>query len=279
MNPSRHSIPAPGNSAKKTLQRIGSKVMRKRITRLRRKLISFFIATTVVMIGLVTFGITPAMAAPALGSGEMCMFDAPNGAPIAAGYAAGHVGWGFEIGSSGRWTYGSTETGDGNPSGTWIQSGSETNMRAAFKAARGGRYYTQFRCHATPDSSVGAATTQANATKYNGYNGLFNNCLTKAISIYTAYWKQELVELHGQRHLRPPAEFSNFRNRNHRPWRFGAPLRGQRGHHPQTPRSGIHQPPPPHLGPAAILFFLRVLGRPALPLRAALQCGQLRADR
>ena len=54
--------------------------MRKRITRLRRKLISFFIATTVVMIGLVTFGITPAMAAPALGSGEMCMFDAPNGA-------------------------------------------------------------------------------------------------------------------------------------------------------------------------------------------------------
>jgi hypothetical protein len=183
--------------------------MRKRITRLRRKLISFFIATTVVMIGLVTFGITPAMAAPALGSGEMCMFDAPNGAPIAAGYAAGHVGWGFEIGSSGRWTYGSTETGDGNPSGTWIQSGSETNMRAAFKAARGGRYYTQFRCHATPDSSVGAATTQANATKYNGYNGLFNNCLTKAISIYNAYWVSASLGRMGNGWATPPNSYFN----------------------------------------------------------------------
>jgi hypothetical protein len=82
-------------------------------------------------------------------------------------------------------------------------------MRAAFKAARGGRYYTQFRCHATPDSSVGAATTQANATKYNGYNGLFNNCLTKAISIYNAYWVSASLGRMGNGWATPPNSYFN----------------------------------------------------------------------
>jgi hypothetical protein len=186
--------------------------MRKRITHLRRKIISLFAAAAVVTIGLITLGVTPAMAAmaaPALGNGEMCMFDAPNGAPIAPGYSAGHVGWAFEIGSSGRWTYGSTETSSGNPSDTWIQSGSLSNMLTAFRVARGGRYYTKYRCHATPDSSVGAATTQANLTKYNGYNGLFNNCLTNAISIYNAYWVSSVLGNMGNGWATPPNSYFN----------------------------------------------------------------------
>jgi hypothetical protein len=159
--------------------------MRKRITHLRRKIISLFAASALVMIGLVTFGVTPAFA---LGAGEMCMFNAPNGVPIAPGYALGHVGWGFEVGSADSWIYGSTERGDGSPSSTWIQSGSYSSMLAAFKAHGGASYYTRFRCEFTQDSSVGAAATAANLTKSNGYNGLFNNCLTKAAYILNAYY-------------------------------------------------------------------------------------------
>ena len=81
---------------------------------------------------------------------------------------------------------------------------------------------------------------------------------------------------HGQRDLRAPAEFPVFRNQ-YQPWRSAAQLRGQRGDHPQTPRSGIQQPYAAHLGPGAGLFFLRFLGRSALPLRAGLQFGQHRA--
>ena len=40
----------------------------------------------------------------------------------------------------------------------------------------------------TQDSAVGAASNAANLTKYNGYNGLFNNCLTKAAYILNIYW-------------------------------------------------------------------------------------------
>ena len=63
--------------------------------------------------------------------------------------------------------------------------------------------------------------------------------------------QQELVHLHGQCDLRAPAEFPVVRNRHHQTLaRSAAQLRGQRGDHPQTPRSGIHQPRPADLGPS-----------------------------
>jgi hypothetical protein len=61
-------------------------------------------------------------------------------------------------------------------------------MIAACKAHSGASYYTRYRCKFTQDSAVGAASNAANLTKYNGYNGLFNNCLTKAVYILNIYW-------------------------------------------------------------------------------------------
>ena len=58
--------------------------------------------------------------------------------------------------------------------------------------------------------------------------------------------------------------------------RRASQLRGQRGHHPQTPRSGIHQPPPAIRESAADLFFVRVLVRPAVPLRSRCSIRRIR---
>jgi hypothetical protein len=184
--------------------------MRKILTEIRMRIAAVFTVISLAAVGLIAFGAFGATPAFALGVGQMCMFDAPNGAPIAPGYSAGHVGWGFRQGPADLWTYGSTETSSGNPADTWIQNGTAAQMRAAFRNARGGHYYTKYRCiPSTPDSSVGPAETQANLTKYNGYNGLFNNCLTKAISIYNAYWVDPVWGTMGNGWATPPNNYFN----------------------------------------------------------------------
>jgi hypothetical protein len=124
----------------------------------------------------------------ALGPGRVCMFNAPD----AAG-GAGHVGWAFEVGTSGQWVFGSTDddpAGDpfvrpGDDNGAWTQSGDFTAARTAFQNSSIG--YTRYRCKDTPTSAVGAAVQQADAAKSWGYSVVFNNCLDHAYNILDAY--------------------------------------------------------------------------------------------
>lgn len=180
--------------------------MRRKLSQFRKRIISLLAACAIITGGLLAFTAAPAMA---LGSGMMCMFDAPNGVPIAPGVSLGHVGWGFEIGSSGSWTFGATEQGDGSPSSTWIANGTTAQMLATFRNRNGGGYYTKYRCHATPDSSVGAASNQASTTKNNGYNGVTNNCLTKAVSIYNAYYQSSSGPMDSGVGVLPNGYFNN----------------------------------------------------------------------
>lgn len=130
-------------------------------------------------------GVGPAYA---LGSGEVCMFNAPN---AAAGL--GHVGWAFEVGSSGKWIFGATDddaAGDpyvapGSYNGAWVGSGGFGAVSSAFRASTIG--YTRYRCHATPTSAVGGAEQQASAAKGWGYTLIGNNCLDHAYRILTTY--------------------------------------------------------------------------------------------
>jgi len=135
----------------------------------------------VFMASLVAGGIT-VLAAPgtafALGPGKVCMYLAPNALPL----DIGHVGWEFQEPGRGYW-YGATE----DSSTTWIKfATSENQVHADFKNYSPGEY-TEYRCHSTSVSAVGAAEKQANATATNGYNPPFNDCLSKAASIYAAY--------------------------------------------------------------------------------------------
>ncbi len=56
----------------------------------------------------------PPHAAYALGPGQVCVFLAPQGAPI-AGLYTGHVGWAFLEGGTSNWIFGATENVSGRP--------------------------------------------------------------------------------------------------------------------------------------------------------------------
>lgn len=125
----------------------------------------------------------------ALGAGKYCLYVAPSGA-----YGQGHIGWEVQEPGKGYWA-GSTEADSGDPVDTWILfSSSETTIHSFFanaltangKLQHGAGYYTEFRCHSTTTSAVGAAIAQARAST--GYNVVWDNCLTKSVSILTTYW-------------------------------------------------------------------------------------------
>jgi hypothetical protein len=155
--------------------------------KLRQRLGGALVAAALVLAGLVA---TPAPAS-ALGTGTMCIFNAPGGAT-----GLGHVGWALREGPSTHWFYGSTEHGDGKPSSTWQLDGSQDAMFTAFRdrLVVGGvfmhaaGYYARWRCHETPTSAVGGALTKAAQMKNNGYNGGTNNCLTKSVAILSVYY-------------------------------------------------------------------------------------------
>jgi hypothetical protein len=134
-------------------------------------------------------GLCVSLASPAmaLGAGEVCMFNAPTGAELGFGLNAGHVGWGYLIGGTSTWTFGATES----PSYHWHTSGSWGTMLADFRNADYGHsahYYTQYKCGYTPTSSVGAANTAVSNGEGSGYFALTNNCLTKSVAIFNAYY-------------------------------------------------------------------------------------------
>jgi hypothetical protein len=152
-------------------------------------------AALLVTAGLVSAGLGliagPAMA---LGPGRVCMFFAPSGANW-----LGHVGWAFEEGKKDNWIYGATENPDGNnhgpnpdkaTTGSWSYSAPWWRVLSDFRANKdfhGAGYYQYYRCTNTGGSSVGAAIRMADATQYDGFDGVANNCLTKAVRIYRAY--------------------------------------------------------------------------------------------
>ena len=154
---------------------------------IRKRLRILVIAVLPLVAGL---GVEVAASTPAfaLGQGSACMFNAPN---AAAGF--GHVGWAFEVGSSGQWVFGSTDdnaAGDpyvppGQYNGAWSRSGSFSAGLAAFRASSIG--YTRYRCVSTPTSAVGAAVQQANAASGWGYTLIGNNCLDHTYRILTTY--------------------------------------------------------------------------------------------
>jgi hypothetical protein len=128
------------------------------------------------------------LAAPsyALGPGEVCMFDAPSGAEV-LGANYGHVGWGYLIGGSTTWVFGATESATYH----WHTSGDWNTMLSIFSGNRYGHaagYYTKYKCKTTSTSSVGAANTAVSTSESNGYDALTNNCLTKSVAIFNAYY-------------------------------------------------------------------------------------------
>ena len=141
---------------------------------------------------------TPAYA---LGAGQVCLFNAPSGAPTPVGNM-GHVGWAFLEGGTTNWTYGATENRSGQwtvdagqNTDSWIKNGTWSQVTADFKNAlsinghyyHDHGYYTQYRCRNTAQSSVGAAVNEARTQQNNGYNFINNNCLTKSINIFWSY--------------------------------------------------------------------------------------------
>jgi hypothetical protein len=153
-------------------------------TQIRRKLtlaVSIAACIVVSIIGMAVVATTPAYA---LGAGTVCMFDAPSGADLGL-MEAGHVGWAFREGNTTTWEYGSTE----NASTNWRGRGDQNAMFNAFRQRQGNAnpYYTLWRCHASPNSAVGAASAKVDQLYNQRYNALFDNCLTRSIEIYKAY--------------------------------------------------------------------------------------------
>ena len=167
--------------------------LRLRLTRAGRRL---FVLGAMMLLALgVTVGVGAPQAA-ALGVGTACMINAPSGA-TAGPVNFGHVGWAFQEGGTSRWFFGATENGGGSgyvaPGGntqTWIASGTQSQMFAAFKYAghfhRYG-YYTKWRCHMVLHSAVTAALNEQRNQAASGYFLPTNNCLTKSVAILNAY--------------------------------------------------------------------------------------------
>lgn len=146
--------------------------------------------------------------AAALGPGEVCVFLQPQGAeiPFVSGMTspAGHIGWGYLVGGTSTWVFGSTENPNGdyqidapNFNGAWSISGSwqqmvdtftfQTRFPGTFKQPDAAHPYSQYKCRTTPTSSVGAANSAATANATAGYTGIGNNCLDATYRILNAY--------------------------------------------------------------------------------------------
>ncbi|WP_433178089.1 hypothetical protein [Actinoallomurus sp. CA-150999] len=157
-----------------------------------RRLLATLACLLPVVTGIVVIGSGTAYA---LGPGRICMFNAPS-----AVLGAGHVGWAFEVGTSGQWVFGATDdnaAGDyavppGQYNGAWTGSGDFTAARNTFRDSSIG--YTRYRCKNTPTSAVGGATQLANDAKNWGYTAFGNNCLDHAWTILTAYRGGEMPD-------------------------------------------------------------------------------------
>lgn len=133
--------------------------------------------------------------------GEVCLFNAPKGAQLFnSTWKFGHTDWGFLQDDGVHWTFGGTEENSGwpvmlpgNPTWTdsWHESGTQKQMLDKFRAGgethKGSNWYTQYRCAHTSTHNITLAMVAVHTAEYSGYNGLTDNCLTKAIYIFKAY--------------------------------------------------------------------------------------------
>ncbi|HUZ51028.1 MAG TPA: dockerin type I repeat-containing protein [Streptosporangiaceae bacterium] len=129
--------------------------------------------------------------------GEACLFSAPYGV-IGTG-TVGHIGYGFRNGTGNNWTYGATEGGAApNPSPpsathSWHATGTWAQMLKTFGGGTqpnwpsGPGYYIDYRCTNVVASNPTAALTQVGVGEINGYDLVYNNCLTKSILILQQY--------------------------------------------------------------------------------------------
>ena len=145
------------------------------------------------------------------GGGRMCLLIAPD-----AALGAGHNGWAVRL-ADGRWLAGATENNTPNellsifdeanddgsfyvePGGdadSWMRTvGSFAQVRADFRGRLEHRgrllheagYYTSMRCGDLPGAHPEAAVAKAREVTASGYWIGEDNCLTKAVDIFTAY--------------------------------------------------------------------------------------------
>lgn len=176
-------------------------------TQIRRKLtlaVSIAVSIVVAIIGMAVVATTPAYA---LGAGTVCMFNAPSGAALGPLHL-GHVGWAFREGPTTTWEYGATE----NASTNWRGRGDQNAMFNAFRQRKGNAtpYYTQWRCEASPYSSVGAASAEVDQLNKQTYSLLDDNCLTRSVEIFTAYDGSTFDYLPPAADTSPNAYFDNL---------------------------------------------------------------------
>ena len=117
----------------------------------------------------------------ALGPGKVCIFNAPSGAG-----GLGHVGWGYLVGETATWVFGSTESAYGH----WHEAGDFEEMLGTFRSAtkyHSAEFYKYYKCASTPNSSVGATDIEVAQLEASKYDVMTNNCLTNAVSIFSTY--------------------------------------------------------------------------------------------
>jgi hypothetical protein len=167
------------------------------------------------------------------GVGRICLMLAPD-----AAYGAGHNGWAVRL-ADGRWLEGATENNTPNevvslwdeanddgsfyvePDGdtdSWMRTvTSFAQVRADFRGRLGhaGRalhdagYYTTMRCGDVPGANPEAAVAKAREVTASGYWVGEDNCLTKAVDVFTAYGAHlpdatwELPNDYAEQSLRP----------------------------------------------------------------------------
>ncbi|MEV0695470.1 Tat pathway signal protein [Streptomyces sp. NPDC050388] len=134
----------------------------------------------------------PAEQAAAAPGGRACFFRDAQGAN-----GAGHVAWAIrDPRNSQRWIWGSTDNAEGDlatlpgrNNGSWMRSGSWDALRASLKPDPGRTkfLYDAYRCINTAGGNLAAAERTFRSMRDNGYQIAYNNCLTKAISIFRAY--------------------------------------------------------------------------------------------
>jgi hypothetical protein len=190
--------------------------------RLPSRLVARRLAAMLIAAGLAGAGLILTSApALALGPGLACVFNQPDGADVLGG-PKGHIGWGYEIGNSGQFVYGSTEDpnglfqvvkGDGNPLGAWHASGNFSQMLHDFQfqphwgswpnssrdaSSHATSQYTRYKCVNVANSAVTSANNEVNLVENIGngngvlYNGTGWNCMNHAYAILTAYNAQGL---------------------------------------------------------------------------------------
>ncbi|MGV4988931.1 Tat pathway signal protein [Streptomyces sp. NRAIS3] len=144
------------------------------------------------LLGAAAPALLSATQAEAAAGGRVCFFRDAEGAG-----GLGHVAWALrDPSNSKRWIWGSTDnaegdtyTAPGNNNGSWMKSGGWDSIRASLKPDLGHKkfLYDAYRCINTAGGNVAAAQRTFRAMRDNGYQIGYNNCLTKAISIFRAY--------------------------------------------------------------------------------------------